>query len=191
MGRVATLLSAAEGYSSVEQEEEEDGQESKPPSSYFDAAGRRACLLATVGVCLCPLPWLWPALWPTRRAQRRRLRSTYPHFPSLAPTSSSSSSLAGSRLELDCGPYLCFPCTLAEEQAFLEAATEQQLTAARSMAAMQREGSSKGRAAKTGAVLPLPFDPEQGWDMRPIVDEVVVEEEESGNGDGGGWGKGK
>lgn len=196
MGRVATLLSDHGEMAPVgteddgddsEDVDDEEAQYKQQRPSYLNAAGWRACLLSAVGGGFCPVLCLWPTLWPMRRAQRRAIASRYTHYPLTAPTSISSSSSSISISTTSSSwwyPFLCFPCALAEEQTFLEATIATAGTATAAPAAVPM-GYMKMRADRVGAASPPPFDPEQGWDMRPIiVDDVAVVED--GGGDGGG-----
>jgi hypothetical protein len=179
MGRIATLLSP----NNNDQKEEQacsgiiNPQQQSPSSSqYLNAAGWRACLLAALGACFCPVPGLWPALWPLRRAQRQQIRAQYPHFPSRAPSSTSSTATSTSNgSSCYCS---CLPCALAEEAAFLERA----VVAARRQGEEQEWSSSKGKARKGRAESPPPWEPEAGWDMRPIVDVVVEDGQDQEDG---------
>lgn len=198
MGRVATLLSHGSG-GAMEQpvgirSDDDDGdhdEQQQQRRPYLNAAGWQACLLsALLGVGCCPVPCFWPALWPMRRAQRRAIEMRFPHYPSRTPTStsnsssSSSGSSSSSRSHRSSSPaswswypYLCFPCALAADQAFLEETATKPAAATATATPMTCKRNT--RAERVGAASPPPFDPEEGWDLRPmVVEDGVVEDGE-------------
>ena len=203
MGRVATLLSNDSddamqmrqqpiGIRSHDDDDDDgDYDEQQQRRPYLNAAGWRTCLLSALGVGCCPVPCLWPALWPMRRAQRRAIEARFPHYPARTPTSTSNSSSSGSSSShshrssssssWSWYPYLFFPCALAADQVFLEETATK--TAAVTTTATPMACHRKTRAHRVGAASPPPFDPEQGWDLRPIVVEDGVVEDGDGEGE--------